>query len=182
MVFLDVSIRVALAVTFLLAAVSKVYRIKAWRSFRGVLGRIVPMPRIITTAIGVMVVTTEFAVASMLLLPHAATFGLAGCILLLVVFSGVITRAVRRKDRIPCRCFGSSAEPMTVAHLHRNIVLSLAAVSGLAISFADTRAPDAETLVVGVLAGISWALVLMFLSELHSFLRPHSFARKADGR
>ncbi|GAA2598796.1 MauE/DoxX family redox-associated membrane protein [Actinomadura fulvescens] len=182
MAFLDVSIRVALAFTFLVASVSKVCRTESWRSFLQAIEASGLTPRSMAPAVGFTVVLAEFAVASLLLVPHSAAAGLTLCILLLVVFSSVIARSVRRRDRTPCRCFGGSEEPVGMVHLYRNIILLVAAASGLAISLSHDSPPQAETLVIGIPAGVFCAFLVMFLSELHTFFRPSSSTQRTQSR
>ncbi|KAB2340348.1 MauE/DoxX family redox-associated membrane protein [Actinomadura rudentiformis] len=179
MAFLDVSIRVALAVTFLVASVSKVHRIEAWRSFRNVIEATGLVPPRIALGVGALVIAAEFAVASLLLIPYGTTYGFIACILLLVAFSGMIARAIRRNDQASCQCFGSSVEPVGAAHLYRNTILLVLAASGLAISPSGQHAADAAVLMISVPVGIFWALVLMHLGELLSLIR---FTQRADGR
>ncbi|MER5418140.1 MauE/DoxX family redox-associated membrane protein [Streptomyces virginiae] len=128
-----VGLRVAVGVVFFLAAASKSSR-RGRADFRIAVGAFVPGAG--GRWAGVLVVVTvaaEWAVVVLLAVPvrgaSVAGFGLAGAAL--AVFTVVLVWGLRRGVSAPCRCFGSSARPVSGVQVVRNVLLLTLAVLGL---------------------------------------------------
>jgi uncharacterized membrane protein YphA (DoxX/SURF4 family) len=74
-------------------------------------------------------IAVETLVAVALILPRTRLLGAVGALVLLGVFSALITRSLRAGRRPACFCFGSvSAQPLSTLDLARNAALSVLAI------------------------------------------------------
>ncbi|WUW24423.1 hypothetical protein OG521_28145 [Streptomyces sp. NBC_01463] len=161
--------RLVLAMVFALSAAAKVRSPRAYGEFREaavalggpLASRVIafgPSSPLLTA-----VPAAEGALAVLLLAPATAATALMGALALLLVFSLVLARAVRRGTQVACHCFGSSRAPVRGAQLLRNGVLVVVACLGLAGTYADgvVRHPAPALLVALVAAAaLSWVVVL----------------------
>jgi hypothetical protein len=75
------------------------------------------------------VIGAELLVAGLLLLPVSRTFGAAGALTLLLLFSALIVSALVNGNAPVCFCFGThSAQPVSTDNLVRNAALGAMAL------------------------------------------------------
>ncbi len=108
-----------------------------------------------------LVVAGEAVAAGLLVVWSTAGLALSG--LLLLVFCVAIEVAVRRGVKVPCRCFGSSADLLSRRHLVRNGMLLALVALGLAASGPDA---DLAGLVFAAVTGISAAALVIRFDDL----------------
>lgn len=161
--------RLVLAMVFVLSAAAKVRSPRAYGAFREAavaLGG--PLAsRVIAFGPSLPLLTAvpaaEAALAVLLIAPATAATALVGALALLLVFSFVLARAVRRGAQVACHCFGGSRAPVRRAQLLRDGLLVAMACLGLAGTYADgtVRHPAPALLVALVAAAaLSWVVVL----------------------
>jgi thiol-disulfide isomerase/thioredoxin/uncharacterized membrane protein YphA (DoxX/SURF4 family) len=118
------SIRCALAVVFVVAAIGKLLDLGGSRRALEEFG----VPARAARLGGVGLPIAELAVAIALMLRPTARWGALGALLLLLAFSGGMARALSRGEAPDCHCFGQiHSEPAGISTLGRNAVLALAA-------------------------------------------------------
>lgn len=118
------SIRCALAVVFIVAAIGKLLDLGGSRRALQEFG----VPARAARLGGAVLPIAELAVAIALLLRPTARWGAVGALLLLLAFSGGVARAMSRGEAPDCHCFGQiHSEPAGSSTLIRNAVLAVAA-------------------------------------------------------
>lgn len=119
------SIRCLLAVVFIVAAIGKLLDLDGSRRALAEFG----VPVRATRLAGALLPVAELAVAISLLFVPTARWGALGALLLLLVFSAGVARAMSRGEAPDCHCFGQiHSEPAGRSTLIRNVVLAAAAV------------------------------------------------------
>jgi methylamine utilization protein MauE len=171
--YVEVACRLLLATVFGIALAGKVSSRAAWVAFEDSLREmnVVPDGRVAVAARGSA--AAESAIVIGLLIPFTPV-GVAAFVLaagLLAVFTYAVATVVRRKQAIPCRCFGTSSTPLSGHHVVRNIALIAVALLG---AVATTETNPAQ-LPAAVLAGVIGAVIGMLvaaLDDLVALLRP----------
>ncbi|GIH73963.1 MauE/DoxX family redox-associated membrane protein [Planobispora longispora] len=163
--YLVVAVRCALFVVFAASLVSKVRGRVSFASFTASLpGFGVPAGR--ARGVAGAVVAAEAAVLVLLALPDTVPFGFALATALLAVFSWAMARVLRRGARVPCRCFGASATPVSVLHVTRNLVLACAALTAGAFSAAAGQPPHPAGLMIAAATGAVLAALVITLDDI----------------
>lgn len=125
MEWLAVAASVALAVVFVVAAVTKLAAPAAWMGQARGLG----VPR----AVALVVPVAEAVLGAWLLVQWERRAAAIAAAALIVVFSALITVRLAQGRRPPCACFGSlSARPLGPGSLVRNAVLIAVALLAMA--------------------------------------------------
>lgn len=162
-----------LAAVFGVAAVGKVAR-AAFHEFVTATGRLLPARwrgwrRLVAGA----VLSAEVAIVVAVVVPLSAPVGFGLALALSTVFGVAVAGALRRGDRVPCRCFGATQTPIGPVHLVRNGVLAAVAVAGLAVKVAG---PAGELHLAGVVvaasAGLVGAVLLVRIGDLVALFAP----------
>ena len=166
-----------LALAFSWAGIAKLSRFERWRSVLagyGLADKTVP-------AAAILVPLAELAVA-FVTIAASVQAGALGAAILLALFSVAILRARAVKgDRLPCGCFGGSAERHYSTMMMRN--LGLGALAAIALLGEGTSGPvlsalpSRTDLLPAVLVLLGLALVLWVASQTS-----RSLQRKTDGR
>lgn len=165
--YVMVVLRAVVGVVFLLAAVSKSGGRRSFERFREGLVGLAPAVAPVTGPVAVATVLVEWLVVVLVAWPvtAAAGFGLAAVVL--TVFSAVLVGALRRGAKVPCRCFGSSAQPVSAAGLWRNGVLSAVSVAGVVAHTVVPAGPGrAGGVVLAAAAGGLTGLAVVFSDEV----------------
>jgi hypothetical protein len=171
--YVEVACRLLLATVFGIALVGKVSGRAAWTAFEDSLRAMAVVPDRHVAAAARGSAATEAAIVVCLLIPSAAV-GAAGFVLaagLLAVFAYAITAVVRRKQSVPCRCFGASSTPLSVRHILRNAALIVVALLGAATAVTSTPTQLPGLVLAGVIGAVIGMLVAA-LDDLVSLLRP----------
>ena len=92
---------------------------------------------------------------------------------LLIVLTASVRSMIRRRVKVPCRCFRAGRHPPGTAHLARNLTLLVAAAGGLVMTTASAGpAPLGSAWVLAATAGVACALLLINLEEIVTLARP----------
>jgi hypothetical protein len=78
---------------------------------------------------------------------------------------------VRRKQSIPCRCFGASTTPLSLRHIVRNAVLIAIAVLGAVATIGSAAAQLPVAIMAGVVGAVLGMLVAA-MDDLMALVRP----------
>jgi hypothetical protein len=79
---------------------------------------------------------------------------------------------MRRTQRIPCRCFGSSSQPLGYTHVARNLGLLAVATLGAVGGLSWTAPPELAGALVAIVTGGVVAVLVITLDEIAALFRP----------
>lgn len=127
--------------------------------------RLLPARAVRPVALGI--VAAELCTAGALLAGVGTGIALAAAVVLLTVFTGVLTRALRRGQRVACHCFGElSARSTSWSAVGRNVLLIALGVVALATAASGGPLPPAaNTAAIGLLS-LGALAVLALLGEM----------------
>jgi hypothetical protein len=174
MQYVLIGLRSLIALVFVISIASKLRRRHAFDEFLAATIRLSPWPLTAAPArwLAAAVVATELAAVLLVSVSATAPIGFAVAAALLLCFCGAILLALRRGERTPCRCFGSTEQPLGYPQVARNLVLLAAAVLGLAGGRLPTDPPDLPGVLVAVGAGALAATVVAAADDITSLFRP----------
>ncbi|AOS62359.1 MauE/DoxX family redox-associated membrane protein [Actinoalloteichus hymeniacidonis] len=125
--------RFLIAVVFGVAFIGKIAGATAFRQFAATVRQLTRFPEPVVTGIAAFIVLGEAATVALLVLPGTTGWGFTLAIGLLVLFIGVVARAIQAGVLVECRCFGRGSV-MTSAMILRNLLIIAVAVIGLVLS------------------------------------------------
>lgn len=166
---MELGCRLFIGIVLAISAFSKLRSAGSFRAFAGWLASL-PLPGMSARPAAVFLTATETATVLLLVPARTATAGLVLAAVMFAVFSCGIWAVVRRGASAPCRCFGTSLVPLGTAHVLRNVVLCLIAVTGAAGSGRTAMVPAGIILTVAVAAAA--AVPVLFLDDLLALIRP----------
>jgi hypothetical protein len=169
----DVSLacRFVVGTVFAASFFTKTRSREAWLSFRSWLGRL-PLPLVRLKSTPVIFAVAEAIVIVLVITPDTATGGLAASATLGAILTYGLVVSLRRGSREPCHCFGSSSEPLSWAHVGRNVLLLAVAASGTACSASGASAGPSPALAMAAFAGLGCALCVIFFTDIAALWRP----------
>ncbi|MFD7666862.1 MauE/DoxX family redox-associated membrane protein [Streptomyces sp. NPDC059788] len=135
--YLAIAVRCLLVLVFLFSAVGKVAGRGRFSAFKTSLGSLRLLPPSLALPVAVAVVTAEWAVCVLLVVPATALAGSVAAAGLLAAFAAGVTVSVRRGIRQPCACFGPSGAPLGPRHVLRNVCLAGTATLGAVAALPD---------------------------------------------
>jgi hypothetical protein len=148
-----------------MSAFGKLRSRAAFRAFRlWLAGLPLPGVRRWSGAVATAVATAEVSIVVLLALPWTAAAGLALAAAVLAVFAAGTSLAVARGTSEPCHCFGASTTPLARRHVIRDVLLCVAMAFGASV--ASSARPSPALAVVSLAAGLSIALLVVFLEDL----------------
>ncbi|MGI5237910.1 MauE/DoxX family redox-associated membrane protein [Dactylosporangium sp. CA-139066] len=169
-VFLDMTI----VGIFLASVVGKVRSRAAFHAFVGAVRDLGGIPVRWVRAAAAFVVVLEAAAAVLVALPAAITT-IAGLTLaagLLVAFTVVLVRALRRAPGPACHCFGGDGDAVAPRHVVRNLVLLGGCAAGVVMGPSTEGAREPAGLALcALVAGVCVGAVAL-LDDLAALLRP----------
>jgi hypothetical protein len=162
-----------IALVFAVACVSKLYRASAFREYREAVRGYLPLTGFaasgfVVTAIAVGAIVAEAAVPVLIAVPRLAEAGLVLAIVLLIVFTGAMSRALRSGLRVACRCFGAASRPPSRSALARNGVLLVVAGAGVVAQWAGVPSVPAGGVALCLMTAVVVATLLIFFDDLVS--------------
>lgn len=166
MVYVSIACRCLIGCVFLCSLVAKVRSGRAYGDFVASARELTGTSSQTATMLAVTAIAVEILVVALLAVPGAAAAGLAVAAALLATYSVALARALSRGLRIPCRCLGARAEPISPALLGRNAVLLL--ITGLGLVAGPLPPTPVEPIPVGVsvLAAALGTLLVVFFEDL----------------
>ncbi|GAA2431219.1 hypothetical protein GCM10010191_51180 [Actinomadura vinacea] len=173
MPYLTIGCQAVVAVTFARSCAAKAAGRDAFADFRRWLSGALRVPAALAAPVAAGAVIAEAAAAAALLVPPLVPIGFLAAVLLLAVFTVAVVSMIRRRVRVPCRCFGAGRRPPGVPHAVRNLVLLTAASIGAVTALAGDGPPPADAAAaLAALAGAAAALLLIDLEEIIDLVRP----------
>jgi hypothetical protein len=170
-----------LCTVFAASAYGKVRSTTAWQSFTSSLKPLIPARLIRLAAVGLLAVEAALTITlsasvlggfakldSVLTIARWAT---AGAVALLLVLTAGVAIAVGRHTKASCACFGTSTRPLGRLHLVRNAALLIIAILA-ALLATDDRSASPGALLVGAVAGVVGAVVVIRLEDLADLFFP----------
>ncbi|MCW6005689.1 redoxin family protein [Micromonospora sp. CPCC 205371] len=122
--------RILLGAVLICAAAGKLRHRAAFAAFAVSVRRHVGVPRRLAGPAAAGVVAAELGVGGALLSGLAPAMAFLAAAVLLLPFTAVLVRSVRRRLAVPCNCFGRTGDPVAGRHVARNGVLLAAAAIG----------------------------------------------------
>ena len=173
MEYVAITIRCLIGIVFLVSSISKVVSVTAFGASTRSVRELRLMPEHLARPLAGVVVAAEFAVCALLALPArlATAAGLGLAIVLLGMFAIAILRTVHRAERVACRCFGTSAAPLSRRHAVRNAVLAATAAIGI-FFVSRAGAVDPDGVALAVLGGTVVGGLVPLLDHLVELFRP----------
>ena len=177
--YLTLGCRALLVLVFAASLIGKLAGREAVGTFVLATRRLAPVPISTSQArwAATGVVGAEAATVIALLVPGWTIAGFLLASALLAVFSGVLLLALRRGERTPCHCFGSSSQrPLGIAPVLRNAALLVVVALGVGGSAAAV-APSGVTLggaAITVLAAVVAVVPFILSEELAGLFRTES--------
>jgi hypothetical protein len=177
---------------FALAGVHKARGRRSLAAFGDAVAGLSPLRGRAARGIAATVVGAELGTAGLLAVGFVAGWAaVAGLLLagvLLTSFTVVLVGAVRRGERVPCRCFGasyssSSSSSDTVVgrrHVARNLGLLGCAATALVGHLAGHAGPDLATTVAAAAGAVAITAVLLALDDVAALVG--AGATPGDGR
>jgi hypothetical protein len=173
MPYLTIGCQAVVAVAFARSCAAKAAGRAAFADFRRWLSGAVRVPAPLAAPAAAGAVAAEAATAAALLVPPLVPAGFLAAALLLAGFTAAVVSMIRRRVRVPCRCFGAGRRPPGVPHVARNLVLLAAAACGAVTAVAgDGPPPFDAAAVLAAVAGAATALLLTELEEIADLVRP----------
>ncbi|GLH98471.1 MauE/DoxX family redox-associated membrane protein [Phytohabitans aurantiacus] len=174
MSYVLIGLRSLIALVFVFSIAGKLRGRRAFDEFLAATVRLSPrpLPAALARWLAAGVVAIELAVVLLLTMPATTPIGFAVAAALLLGFTGTIVLALRRGERAPCRCFGSTTQPLGYPQVARNLVLLAAAALGLAGGQLPAASPDLAGALVAVGAGALAATVVTMADDITSLFRP----------
>ncbi|WP_067811949.1 MauE/DoxX family redox-associated membrane protein [Actinomadura kijaniata] len=157
----------AVAVAFAGSALAKVAGRAAYADFRRWLARTVRVPAWAAP----LAVAAEAGTAVAVLVPATAAFGFGAALALLAVFTAALASMIRRRVRVPCRCFGAGRRPPGPVQVARNGALALVAAVGGVSAAAGAEIVWTAAVAPPVAAGAALGLLLAELEEIVELAR-----------
>jgi hypothetical protein len=108
----------------------------------------------------------EGGVLVLVVIPYTDVIGMTAAAVLLAVFAAGAFAVARTGDAEPCQCFGPSSTPLGMRHVARNVALCAVAALGAATAGSVTTGYRLPLIAVSVCAGLSAALVAIFLDDI----------------
>ncbi|GGL03619.1 MauE/DoxX family redox-associated membrane protein [Planomonospora parontospora] len=182
MAYVLLGCQVLVAVVFA-AAVAGKRSGEAFAEFTASTGRLLP-PRLAgwRQPAARAVFAAELAVPVLVAVPATAVAGFTLSLVLLTAFTAGIAGALRRGERAPCRCFGSSATRLGPADLVRDLFLIVVALTGVmaALLVPAGRAWPASpaTAALTAVAALAGAALVIRLDDLIALFAPTSMSSK----
>lgn len=177
MVYVGISCQVLLGSVFFMAIIGKLHSRAAIAAFVDSIGQVHTLVPRLSWPTAIAVLITESLIVALLAFPATIRFGYLLAVVVLSLFSLVITIARRAGRNISCQCFGSDAGAMRASHLLRNCLLAFIAVLGLlttAVAPSSHGPKAAEAVLFGGLA-LLIAIGIVRSSDLAYLMRstPH---------
>ncbi|MEV6923286.1 MauE/DoxX family redox-associated membrane protein [Dactylosporangium sp. NPDC051485] len=140
-----------IAGVFVISAGAKVWGREAFAGFVAAVHDLGGVPVRFRVVVAVGTIGLEILAAGLQLAPTWVGTALAAG--LLVAFTLVLIRGLRKRPGLACHCFGSGADAVAPRHVGRNIVLLAAAVGALGLGPAH-GVGMAETALCGLVAAV----------------------------
>ncbi|HEY9410410.1 MAG TPA: MauE/DoxX family redox-associated membrane protein [Jiangellaceae bacterium] len=163
-----------LVLVFAISVAGKVRDSAAFAEFVGATRRLLPASIGARPArwIAAGVVGAEVTAVVSLLLPVSTVLGFLLALVLLAGFTAAVLLALRRGERAPCRCFGTSTHPLGAAQVVRNaILLAAAALGGIGAVSSPAEVIEPGGVAIALLAAGLVALPVLLADDIADLFR-----------
>ncbi|MFC0865488.1 MauE/DoxX family redox-associated membrane protein [Sphaerimonospora cavernae] len=167
MIYLVLVSRMLLTAVFVLSALGKVRNLDA---FAEALAQLKEVPKRLTGKVALLVVAAEITVALLLVVTSQA--GLISAAVLLLAFTTVIMRAISRRRRVSCNCFGKQGASIGERHLVRNALLVLIALLGAVGEMFSSGSFDLPGIAMAGTVTAALTILIYFWDELVDLVVP----------
>lgn len=167
--------RCLLAVVFLASFASKVRGRAQYTGYLAATRRLIPrwaLSRVPAGALAAVVVAAEAAVPVLLAVPGLVLAGLDLSLVLVSGFAVATAAALRRGERAPCHCFGSSQRQLDGGHVARDGVLAAVAVAGMVAAASGAGPLEATRAAVVAAVSIAAAVAVLVSDAVADVFRP----------
>lgn len=174
MTYVVAACRAAVVVVFALSFSGKVLGKDAFREFARSIDRMRILRLSYVRPAAVVAVAAEGTTAIVTAIP-IRTVLVAGFVLatiLTVTFTAVILQNLRRGNRVPCRCFGSSTTPLGALHIIRNACLIIISGLGAYAALSEIHSPRLPITIVASIGGGLAGVVIASFDDLAALLAP----------
>ncbi|WP_377272714.1 MauE/DoxX family redox-associated membrane protein [Peterkaempfera sp. SMS 1(5)a] len=169
--YVAVGCRSLLALVFLASAVGKLRGRAAYAGFLAATRRLAPRWAPVSGT-AAAVVGAEAAAVLLVAVPVTAAVGCGLAVALLGGFTLAVLAALRRDERAPCACFGTSRRELGYGQVVRNLLLLTAAALGLAASAGREVPGDPAGVLTAVAVGAVAAALASFADDFIDLFRP----------
>jgi hypothetical protein len=123
-------------------------------------------------SIAVATIVVEAGAAMLTAWPATALAGCAAALVLLVGFTGAVSRLVASGSGARCRCFGGTGTPLRRAHVVRNATLASVALAALVVTGSAGTAITGPALVLMAILAAVPAGVFVYWDDLAALQQP----------
>ncbi len=167
MAYVVLCCRLLLGATFVASLATKLRSRATLHEFLAAAGALLRSDSPLVRLLAVTSIATELLIVITLLIPALVTAGFALTALLLLVYTLAIARALQHGVTTPCRCIGTSSDPLHSWLILRNAVLFTVSIVGIATSLAGSPAVGFTTaLAVSVAIAIFGLALVMSFDDL----------------
>ncbi|MFI7705559.1 MauE/DoxX family redox-associated membrane protein [Nonomuraea sp. NPDC049480] len=157
--------RFVIGAIFLVAVCGKALRPSARAALAalvsGIAGTARPGPVVVA------VICAEAGTVVLVAVPGTARAGLVVAAALLAMFAAAIGVGLRREVSVPCGCFGRAGAPLGAAHLLRNVLLTVIALTGTVAARPGVPAgSELAGVALSLIAGAVLTLVFVFFDDI----------------
>ncbi|GIH78029.1 MauE/DoxX family redox-associated membrane protein [Planobispora longispora] len=177
--YVSLGCAMALSVVFGASLASKAGR-EEFRAFAVSAGPLSLFPARLRGPLAATVVTAEAVVAAGLVtgllrpwwpaLGAVALCAFMGAAGVLGAFTIAVVASLRRRDRTPCRCFGTSPMPLGPRHVVRNVLLLGVAVAGSVVEVLEPVSGNLAGVSVAAASGMIVGLLAVRFDDLAALL------------
>src|SRR4051812_7751460 len=129
MIYVLLASRLFVGMLFLWSFTSKVRHRARFTDFTAAAKELAP--ELPTAVVVPVVLASEAAIVIAVAIPATVALGFAIALALLGAFTVGLASAIRKERRVSCQCFGASTTQVGPAHIVRNLLLVLGAVTGI---------------------------------------------------
>ncbi|MEQ4302954.1 MauE/DoxX family redox-associated membrane protein [Plantactinospora sp. B6F1] len=170
--YLVLACRIMVGGVLLYAAAGKVRHRTAFAAFTVSVRRLSGVPARLAGPVAAGVVATELALGGALLVGVRPVVTFSAAAALLLAFTAVLVRAMRRPAAASCGCLGAGTEPVSWRHVVRNVALLAVTAVGTAGTATGDAAPINPAGAAFSVAGALFAvLMIVMLDDLAAVFR-----------
>lgn len=176
MPYLELTCRTAVWAVFLAAAVGKAHP-RALRGFVSSLASVRWLPARLATPAAVGAIAVEASAVAALSSSPTAIIGYGLAVAALAMFTATAANAIRRGERLRCRCFGADAGPIGQSQVARNCALIAVALAGLGArvsgGLGTAEWPRPVAMAAAVASGLAIAIAFVRWDDLAYLFGPN---------
>jgi hypothetical protein len=171
--YLVLCARVMIGAVLLVSVAGKTHGRLAFGEFQNWLRDLTVIPQRLTTAVAVTMVAAEAAAVALLAFPMTLALGLAWAAATFAIFAASIAWIAHLGVSVPCRCFGTSARPLGLSQIVRDIALALVAAWAAVSAYLEPQpVPPAPGVAAALLLGAAATVLVIRLDDVVELFVP----------